>query len=456
MMRFIYSILFLNIILTSSCFAEDYTGDGKIIVTADFCKNIFDKNLITGYSVKNSIPYALRYINSHRNAYGKENVILKNIGKNYDPVIKFFGDTVLSQVTDYMNYDTCTIVTLKGKTFGFIDLCGSFKDNLKIIEEFRAEHTADFMIGMFDTEEDHRTSRYGLDLYLYKSDLGDSEFFVVDYKADSLSVKKVDYSRYDPEERFIQDLNFLCHLIEERLESEYVILTDSIDTGGSFFGPSYISSIFHKFQTETTGADLSVYAPVRYLQFPSGRRNLRDMFILTGILNDPEMTLLTIRLSGSELLKFMESTCGNWFNDRRYTEYELLKIYRTAGEAVYPSAYRKNYSVSGMEYTIDVSKNTGSKIRINRDQRLDDKTIYTVAVIAHRWNSYGNEILVQAGVKIAESENRIISKIEYIPEFLRWAAKREILDIPVDNNWNIIPEKRVDKSLSREGEIIFR
>jgi len=419
MKRFFCSILFLYITTILYCASNDYNDKVKIIVTADFCKDIFGENLITGRQSYYSLPYAARYINSHRNS-GNEKIILKNIGNGYDPMTELAGENIISRIAEYLGYSTDKIINAAGKNFGFIELSGDFKENLNIIESFKSTYETDFIIGLFDTEEDYRISRYRLDMYLYKSELKEGEFFVLETDGSGLKKKMVDYSKYEPDSDFMNFIRPYRDSIASLLDNSVYI--DSIDIKDSFFGPSYISALFHRFQTECMLSELSVFAPFREAYRSSGEISLKELAILGGILNDPDAVLIQLNLTGRELKLFLESTVNKWFTARTANDHELLRYYRAENGKVYPAAYRTNYSLNGFDYSIDLNKRPGYRIRAD----IDEKKMYTVAVIGHKWNNYGEDILSQCSVSVFENRKRIVSVKKYFPEFIRWANEKKI------------------------------
>ncbi len=280
-----------------------------------------------------------------------------------------------------------------------------------------------------------------------------------------ISGKIINVADYKPDPDFVNRFSSQYNTIEEYVNRVIGNSSVTISSRDAYFGPSAFVDMIHSVQLEITGADISFAAPLSFdVQISKGPVTVGDMFKLYRF----ENMLYTMTLTGEEIKKYLEYSYSEWLNTMKKPGDLLLKL-RTGkdgkpvlidGKARFQNQPYNFDSAAGINYTVDVSKPSGSRIIISgfTDGRPFEKNkIYKVAVNSYRGNGGGGHFTSGAGIDKDELRSRVVASTDrdlryYILKSIE--TKGTINPVPL-NNWKIIPEKWVEKKISVEYALLF-
>jgi 2',3'-cyclic-nucleotide 2'-phosphodiesterase/3'-nucleotidase len=275
----------------------------------------------------------------------------------------------------------------------------------------------------------------------------------------------VKVAEYPPDKEFLTKFNPQYEIINDYVNQVIGNSTASVSSRDSYFGPSAFMSMIHQIQLEITRADISFAAPLSFdVQIPEGPITVGDMFKLYRF----ENMLYTMTLSGKEIRKYLEFSYAEWLNTMTGPGSLMLKF--RLGSNGKPTltngkAWLKNQpynfdSAAGINYTVDVSKNEGSRIVISgfSDGRpFEDNKIYKVAVNSYRGNGGGGHFTEGAGIKKEELRSRLVQSTERDLRYyiLKSIESKKTINPVSYNNWKIIPENWAKSSYINEYKLLF-
>jgi 2',3'-cyclic-nucleotide 2'-phosphodiesterase / 3'-nucleotidase len=275
-------------------------------------------------------------------------------------------------------------------------------------------------------------------------------------------VKTKDYS---PDKDFLLRFAVQDSIIRKYVDKVIGESTATISSRNSYFGSSAFTDMIHSMQLSITGADVSFAAPLSFdVSIKKGPVTVGDMFKLYRF----ENMLYTIRMSGNEILKYLEFSYGGWYSTMKSYNDNLLKF--RLGEDGKPQlingrARLKNQSynfdsAAGINYTVDVSKPEGKRIRISsfsdgRPFKLDK--IYRVALNSYRGTGGGGHLLTGVGLSPEELSSRLVSSTDKDLRYYIISAieKRRIVAPSSNNNWKLIPSEWVKLAVPRDSMLLF-
>ena len=171
-----------------------------------------------------------------------------------------------------------------------------------------------------------------------------------------------------------------------------------------------------------------------------------------------ENKLVVLRLTGAEILKYLEASYDAWINTvaAQSERDHVLKIkqakdYSTGGMAWKLAKSPANFdSAAGINYTVDVTKPYGSRVRISGmadGSGFEPDKEYSVAITTYRAVGSGG-LLKAAGLEDAEAvEDRIIYRgPEFRTILYQYFRKNDSVDPAVIGNpkvvgsWKFVPE----------------
>jgi 2',3'-cyclic-nucleotide 2'-phosphodiesterase/3'-nucleotidase len=280
-----------------------------------------------------------------------------------------------------------------------------------------------------------------------------------------VSGKIINVKDYQPDAEFINRFSSQDKVIKEFVSKVIGKSTATISSRDSYFGSSAFVDMIHSIQLEITGADVSFAAPLSFdVKISKGPVTVGDMFKLYRF----ENMLYTIRMTGEEIMKYLEYSYSGWFNTMKGPGDILLKL-RTGNDGkpalTSGKAWLKNQpynfdSAAGIDYIVDVSKPEGHRITIKSfsdGKPFETGKTYKIAVNSYRGNGGGGIFTEGAGISIKELRNRLISSTDrdlryYIMKSIE--SKKIIKPAPL-NNWHLIPEKWVKIASAREYPMLF-
>lgn len=213
-------------------------------------------------------------------------------------------------------------------------------------------------------------------------------------------------------------------VVEEFVNVKVGEITEDLNFGEALDGMCGYMDFIHLVQLESTGADVSISAPLATSgRVPKGDVLYKNLFDLYRYENQ----LYVITMSGKELKDYLENSFDLWINGRG-------------------PAY--NYdSAMGLNYTVKRSAKKGNRVRITTmaDGRpFDLNGKYTVAMTSYRASGAG-DLLKNAGIDPSEIEGRTINRLPEIRELIYEYLLEEKVVVPSElsknpklGTWNFV------------------
>jgi len=204
-------------------------------------------------------------------------------------------------------------------------------------------------------------------------------------------------------------------------------LVGDMDLSDALYGMSPYINLIHTVCLSNTDADLSIAAPLTQKGIIKGGEILyNDLFKLYRYENQ----LFVLRMSGSEVLKYLEVSYDGWLNS---------------------STPSYNYdSFGGLCYTVDVDKPFGERVEIQSlasGAAFDLESEYKVAMTSYR-ASGGGGLLEKTGIH----DDRVIKKYPEIRDLMQnyIRDKQTVYADSLDNrgligHWEFVPEGRIQR-----------
>jgi 2',3'-cyclic-nucleotide 2'-phosphodiesterase/3'-nucleotidase len=268
-----------------------------------------------------------------------------------------------------------------------------------------------------------------------------------------------------PDEEFLQKFAANDKVIRAYVDKVIGESSSSISSRESFFGSSAFTDMIHSVQLQVSGADISFSAPLSFdVEIKKGDVSVSDMFKLYRF----ENMLYTMKLSGNEIIKYLEYSYSLWFNTMKGKNDHLInfrtgsdgKIVLFNGRGRLKNQSYNFDSAAGIDYTVDVSKPAGKRVIVKAfsDGRpFEMDKMYSVAVNSYRGNGGGGHFYEGAGLTPEELRTRLISSTEKDLRYyiLRSVEKMKTLDPLPLNNWKVIPEEWVKPAKQKDFILLF-
>ena len=175
-----------------------------------------------------------------------------------------------------------------------------------------------------------------------------------------------------------------------------------------------------------------------------------------------------MKMSGKEIKDYLEYSFGNWFNQMKNSDDDLLKFKKdSTGEIKYSyheaqlaTSYYNFSSAAGINYTVDISKPVGERVTIesfsNGKPFYMDK-YYKVAMNSYRGNGGGGHLTLGAKIPKEEIPKRIITSTQKDLRYylMRWIEKKKSVTPEALGNWKVIPEYWWEKGKEKDYKILF-
>ncbi len=223
--------------------------------------------------------------------------------------------------------------------------------------------------------------------------------------------------------------------------------------------------MIHSIQLEITGADVSFAAPLSFdVSIDKGPVTVGDMFKLYRY----ENMLFTMRMSGSEILKYLEYSYSGWYNTMKSADDNLMK-FRTGNDGKIiltngkPRLRNQTYnfdSAAGINYTVDVSKPEGKRVTITSfsdGRRFNKDGLYRVAVNSYRGTGGGGHFTNGVGLTAQELRSRLITSTDKDLRYyiIKAIEKRKVVAPSANKNWKVIPVEWTKIAAHRDSVLMF-
>ena len=464
-------VIFISILLTFCGVTGAQDGKEKkpvrLVFTTNYQNNLFGYDPVWRRWTDGSLSRALTYINAHRQDMGEDRFALVHCGYIPDVYNLYPGNAVESRVYDYAGYlkypETTSFerqgIIFKGKWI--------WEDTIFPF----SEDAADVTYGVFSSEKATRgqiAKTEGIDLAVMAVGREPEIFKVINIDGDTVTVintgttgKYIGVADFTTAKEFtVRTVDISGFPVDAEYEDHFQPLTDSIRAyydqslvrvsgpviqSGFLFGPTAYTGLFHRFQLDVTGADISFFAvPRQEESIPAGDFTFRDVMRRFRYDN----WLDVVELTGEEVYRYLEYTYGLRYNTMRRSTDDLLRLTRDRDGVLQTQTAVYNLDdAAGIRYQVDVSKPQGRRIRILSmadGSPFDRAGRYRVAMNSHRLES--GYLTRACGL----SREQIVERLHWesnedIRLMLRdWLAKQPEIIPEKPHNWRVVPESFVE------------
>ncbi|MDC7224938.1 MAG: bifunctional UDP-sugar hydrolase/5'-nucleotidase [Spirochaetales bacterium] len=266
---------------------------------------------------------------------------------------------------------------------------------------------------------------------------------------------------------FMEEFAPFTEEVKEYVDKPIGTLTEAIASPEAMFQDSAFVDLIHRIQLELTGADVSFAAPLSSnAEISEGEVYVRDMFQLYKY----ENLLYTMELTGKQIKDFLEYSYGGWFNTMTGPEDHLI-AFKTdeSGELILNERYNSyetvtryyNYdSAAGIDYTVDVSQEPGSRLTITgfSDGRpFEESALYTVAINSYRASGGGGHLTKGAGLDKAAIAAQTLSSTDLDLRYylMKWIEKTGTVTPAAMENWTVEPAEWWEKGKETDYALLY-
>jgi len=256
----------------------------------------------------------------------------------------------------------------------------------------------------------------------------------------------------------------------EYLSQSLGYLSEPVSSKKSLFGPSEFIDILHQMQFYVAtnilkqSVDISISSPQIIADISTNVR-IKDISGMEYFDNNP----MILSLSGGEIVKLLNFFTEKWFNTMTNSNDYLLNyifdkkgnfiLDTRAGGSTFPYLMKDPmfsfYSMAGINYTINLKKTNnrvfiesmsdGSRFEINRSYN----------VIANSFLKSTMRSLLFLDSEEINKRIKASTQETYRTHLENYVRKVGIVDVPLYNNWKLIPEDWAQKAREREYPLWF-
>lgn len=283
----------------------------------------------------------------------------------------------------------------------------------------------------------------------------------------NLAGEIVEIKNYKPDDHFMSKYLLNLNIVKNYVNKPLGQISNNISSRESMFGPSEFVDLIHNIQLYITGADISFTSPSTFnTTINAGWIYIKDIFRIYHY----ENYLYTMALSGQEIKDYLEYSYGNWFNEMKDENDNLLRFAKDEnGEIKFSTRYGTpeteerfyNYSsAAGINYTIDVSKSAGDRITIismSDGSTFHFDSTYSVAVNSYRGSGGGGHLTRGAGIPKEELSKRILTSTEkdFRHYIITWIEEKKMINPEIISMWQVIPDGWWKKGREKDYKILF-
>ncbi len=281
-----------------------------------------------------------------------------------------------------------------------------------------------------------------------------------------ISGNVIQIENYPPDKAFMTKFEPVINKIKAYVSKPIGEFTKTISTHESVFGDSPFIDLIQQIQLELTHADVSFAALLSFnAEIKNGHVYVRDMFNLYKY----ENLLYTMKLSGQEIKDYLEYSYGQWFNQMKNADDNLINFRRdekgnfilSHGTPQLAASYFNFSSAAGINYTVDVSKPAGNRITISSisdGKPFDLKKTYSVAINSYQANGGGGLLTVGAKIPKDEITGRIVTSTPKDLRYylMKWIEDKKIVNPKALNNWSVVPAEWWENGKEKDAKLLFR
>ena len=244
-------------------------------------------------------------------------------------------------------------------------------------------------------------------------------------------------------------------------------LKGNLITREAYMGMSDYINLIHTLSIGCSPAQISFAAPLTFNgTIKEGTLLYNDLFTIYPYENQ----LFVVKMSGSEIKAYLESSYETWINTITSPNQSLLKIVKRADPRTrqdmwsFVNPYYNFDSAAGLIYEVDVTKPFGQRVNISAmadGSAFNIETVYNVAMTSYRASGGGGHMKA-AGVDTDKIDERVV---EYYPEIRNilydYLVKNSTIDPLVTGDesvigkWKFVPESMAQKALKQDMALLF-
>ena len=233
----------------------------------------------------------------------------------------------------------------------------------------------------------------------------------------------------------------------------------------AYVGMSDYIGLLHTVQLDASGADVSIAAPLSFNGYVAkGQVIFNDMFTIYPFENQ----LYVLNMTGQEIKDMLEYSYDHWICTPGEHILKIANAPDPRTGAPKWSFVNRSYnfdSAAGISYTVDVTKEAGSRINISSfadGKPFDPSVVYKVAMTSYRANGGGDLLVQGAGIPKSALSSRIVRKYPEIRDLVyHFIKNHESVDHAlVDNRsvlgeWKFVPESVAQPLLQSDLDLVF-
>ena len=263
----------------------------------------------------------------------------------------------------------------------------------------------------------------------------------------------------DADPSFMEEFSATQNEVREYVGRSLGTIDKTISSREAFFGPSAFMDLIHQVQLDISGAQISFAAPLSgNAEISKGEIVVGDMFELYKY----ENLLYTMKLSGKEILGYLNYSYAGWFNTMETEDDHLILLSQgEQGRFRTSRAYYNFDSAMGLKYVVDVRKPAGQMVKIldmADGQPFDPGRDYLVAVNSYRGNGGGGHLVEGAGIPQEELVKRLVNTTTKDLRFymMRWIEEKKEISPEASGQWTVVPANFLEKGKKKDYPILFK
>ncbi|MBR4594071.1 MAG: bifunctional metallophosphatase/5'-nucleotidase [Bacteroidaceae bacterium] len=268
----------------------------------------------------------------------------------------------------------------------------------------------------------------------------------------------VDITTQKPDSKFVSALSGWHNDVVQYADSVIGTSAIPLEVNAALWRDVSVLDLVHSTQMRFMGAQVSLTAPVpTVLTVPAGPFKVRDMFRLYQFENN----MVSVLLTGSQIKDVLEYSAGLFYNTVGKGTDHLLKLKKdpVSGKMVPENPASSFLTASGIDYTIDVTKPEGNRVRIvsmSNGEKFDADKQYRTTINTYLYSGTESVLLKATGMTASEMKKRFQASasadIRYyiLTKFAVNAEVDKAVKIDKYNNWKLVPERTVDGYLSKD------
>ncbi len=281
---------------------------------------------------------------------------------------------------------------------------------------------------------------------------------VLDSYEKSINGQLIDSKEYPSDTVFLNMLSVYEKKVDSFINRKIGNNLKTFSSRESIFGNSEFIDLIQKIQLDISRAEISFAAPLNYdYQINEGTITMRDMFKLYRF----ENLLYSMVLSGQEIKDFLEFSYNLWFNKMSSPIEPMLKYHlNETGKYILDNPYYYFSSAAGINYTVDISKSFGQRIKIlnlSNGKKFKMNKKYKVAINSYTGNGGGGHLTKGSKIKYEDLPGRIVFSTDKDLRYYmtRYIEKTGTVNPVRNDNWKVIPEEWWKLAKEKEMKLLF-